>query len=100
MSLFVLREGYQVLTTSAGGRIVHLRTGDALDLSPEEVQLFARATAGGVDAKDPKLRSLVRKFASLGLLVSARDVSKNVSSSATPDDTFFETSRAETKRPR
>jgi len=71
MSLFVLREGYQVVTTSAGGRIVHLRTGDSRDLSPEEVQLFARATAGGVDAKDPKLRSLVRKFASLGLLVTS-----------------------------
>src|SRR5262249_53825769 len=77
MSLFVLREGYQVLTTPAGGRIVHLRTGDGLDLSPEEVQLFARATAGGVDARDPKLRSLIRKFTSLGLLVAASDVSKD-----------------------
>src|SRR5262249_46956110 len=71
MSLFVLREGYRVVTTRSGARVVHVRTGGSIDLSPEEVLIFARATAGGVDAADPKLRNLVRRFVTLGVLVSA-----------------------------
>ena len=71
MSLFFLREGYRVVTTRTGARVVHVRTGGSIDLSSEEVLLFARATAGGVDASDPKLRNLVRRFVALGVLVSA-----------------------------
>ena len=70
MSLFVLREGYRVVTTRSGARVVHVRTGGSIDLSPEEVLLFARATAGGVDAADPKLRNVIRRFVTLGVLVS------------------------------
>ncbi len=51
--------------------MVHVRTGGSIDLSPEEVLLFARATAGGVDAGDPKLRNVIRRFVTLGVLVSA-----------------------------
>ncbi len=69
MALFVLRTGYRVETMATGGRVVHLRTGDALDLSAAEVQLLARAMAGGVDPSEPGLRPVVRKMASLGLLV-------------------------------
>jgi hypothetical protein len=69
MALFVLRTGYRVETTATGGRVVHLRTGDALELSAVEVQLLARAMAGGVDPSEPGLRPVVRKMASLGVLV-------------------------------
>lgn len=77
MSLFVLREGYRVVTTPGGARVVHARTGGAIDLSPEDVLLFARATAGGVDSSDPDLRNVIRRFVTLGVLVSARDTSKS-----------------------
>jgi len=77
MSLFVLREGYRVVTTRSGARVVHVRTGGSIDLSPEEVLLFARATAGGVDAADPKLRNVIRRFVTLGVLVSAGGTSSS-----------------------
>src|SRR6266851_686428 len=73
MSLFVLRECYRVVTTPSGARVVHVRTGGAIDLSPEDVLLFARATAGGVDSSDPDLRNVIRRFVTLGVLVSARE---------------------------
>src|SRR5260370_41997128 len=73
MSLFVLREGYRVNATSAGARVVHQSTGKTVDLAPEELQLFARATAGGIDARDPQVRAVIRKFVQLGILVSARE---------------------------
>ena len=72
MSLFVLREGYRVNATSAGARVVH-STGKTVDLAPEELQVFARATAGGIDARDPQVRAVIRKFVQLGILVSARE---------------------------
>ncbi len=72
MALFVLREGFRVVSTPNGGRVVHQRTGDSLDLSPSEVQLLARAEAGGVDPEEPGLKSMARKLAGLGLLVRAR----------------------------
>jgi len=84
MSLFVLREGYRVVTTPAGARVVHSRTGSAIDLSPEDVLLFARATAGGVDSSDPDLRNVIRRFVTLGVLVSARDPSANPMPSGAP----------------
>ena len=59
MSLFVLRDGYRIVTTPSGARVVHVRTGGSIELSSEEVLLFARATAGGVDSKDPQLRSVI-----------------------------------------
>ncbi len=71
MALFVLREGFRVEATPTGGRVVHLRTGDALELTFVEVQLLARAAAGGLTADDPAMRPVVRKLASLGLLVRA-----------------------------
>src|SRR5262249_39405615 len=77
MSLFVLREGYRVVTTRSGARMVHVRTGGSIDLSPEEVLLFARATAGGVDASDPKLRNVIRRFVTLGVLVRAGGTSSS-----------------------
>ncbi len=77
MSLFVLREGYRVVTTPSGARVVHVRTGGAIDLSPEDVLLFARATAGGVDSSDPDLRNVIRRFVALGVLVPAREPSKS-----------------------
>ena len=73
MSLFVLREGYRVNATSAGARVVHQSTGKTVDLAPEELEVFARATAGGIDARDPQLRAVIRKFVQLGILVSARE---------------------------
>src|SRR5258708_5631704 len=73
MSLFVLREGYRVNATSAGARVVHHSTGKTVDLAPEELQVFARATAGGIDARDPQVRAVIRKFVQLGILVSARE---------------------------
>src|SRR5262249_37521737 len=72
MSLFVLREGYRVNATPAGARVVHESTGKTVDLGPEELQVFARATAGGIDARDPQVRAVIRKFVELGVLVSAR----------------------------
>ncbi len=71
MALFVLKEGFQVETTDSGGRVVHKRTGDALDLSAPEVELLARATAGGIDAREPGYGPLVKKLGRLGLLVQA-----------------------------
>lgn len=71
MALFVLKEGFQVETTDSGGRVVHKRTGDALELSAPEVELLARATAGGIDAREPGYGPLVKKLARLGLLVQA-----------------------------
>jgi hypothetical protein len=68
MALFVLREGYRVEATLTGGRVIHLRTGDSLELSFVEVQLLARANAGGLTADDPALRPVIRKLSSLGLL--------------------------------
>ncbi|HKD43237.1 MAG TPA: tetratricopeptide repeat protein [Myxococcaceae bacterium] len=70
MSLFVLRDGYRIVTTPSGARVVHVRTGGSIELSSEEVLLFARATAGGVDSKDPQLRNVIKKFVTLGVLVS------------------------------
>ena len=72
MSLFVLREGYRVNATAAGARVVHESTGKTVDLAPEELQVFARATAGGIDARDPQVRAVIRKFVELGVLISAR----------------------------
>ena len=72
MSLFVLREGYRVNATPAGARVVHESTGKTVDLAPEELQVFARATAGGIDARDPQVRAVIRKFVELGVLISAR----------------------------
>ncbi|MGI5862849.1 MAG: tetratricopeptide repeat protein [Myxococcales bacterium] len=71
MALFVLKEGFQVETTDSGGRVVHKRTGDALDLSAPEVELLARATAGGIDAREPGYGPLVKKLGRLGLLIQA-----------------------------
>ncbi|MBI5542858.1 MAG: hypothetical protein HY901_03145 [Deltaproteobacteria bacterium] len=68
MALFALREGFRVETTPTGGRVIHVRTGDSLDLTFVEVQILARAAAGGMDTADPVLRPVVRKLASLGLL--------------------------------
>lgn len=68
MALFVLRAGYSVETTATGGRVVHNRTRDALELSAAEVQILARAAAGGVDAREPGLRPIVKKLAGLGVL--------------------------------
>ncbi|MFZ5468315.1 MAG: tetratricopeptide repeat protein [Myxococcota bacterium] len=84
MSLFVLREGYRVVTTPSGGSVVHSRTGDELPLTHEEVQLLARATAGGVDASEPQLRPLVRKFANLGILKESALPSSAPASSVGP----------------
>lgn len=68
MSLFVLRAGYSVETTATGGRVVHNRTRDALELSASEVQILARAAASGVDGQEPGLRPIVKKLAGLGVL--------------------------------
>ncbi len=76
MSLFVLREGYRVITTEKGGRVMHVRTGDQLELSATEVQLLARATAGGVDPEDPSVKPVFKKLANLGLLVKEPGVEK------------------------
>ncbi len=69
MALFVLKEGFRVVTTEKGGRVVHVRTGDELALSAVEVQLLARATAGGVDTEDASVQPIFKKLANLGLLV-------------------------------
>ena len=91
MSLFVLRDGYRIVTTPSGARVVHVRTGGSIELSSEEVLLFARATAGGVDSKDPQLRSVIKKFVTLGVLVSneslksdARSPARGVAPASTP----------------
>ena len=68
MALFTLRTGYRVETTPTGGRVVHVRTGDALELNFVEVQLLARAAAGGLAGEDPAFRPVIRKLTSLGLL--------------------------------
>jgi hypothetical protein len=68
MALFVLRAGYSVESTATGGRVVHTRTKDALELSAAEVQILARAAAGGVDPNEPGVRPTVKKLAGLGLL--------------------------------
>ncbi|MGC4115771.1 MAG: hypothetical protein QM765_14455 [Myxococcales bacterium] len=68
MALFALREGYRVETTPTGGRVVHVRTGDTLELNFNEIQLLARAAAGGVEVGDPNLKHIVRKLSGLGLL--------------------------------
>src|SRR5262249_31264493 len=65
-----LRDGYRIVTTPSGARVMHVRTGGSIELSSEEVLLFARATAGGVDSKDPQLRNVIKKFVTLGVLVS------------------------------
>ena len=69
MALFVLRNGYRVTTTPTGGVVTHVRTGDELPLSTLEVQLLARATAGGIDSDDPTVTPVFKKLANLGLLV-------------------------------
>ncbi|HEY3450248.1 MAG TPA: hypothetical protein VGK67_28090 [Myxococcales bacterium] len=68
MALFALREGYRVETTPTGGRVVHVRTGDTLELNFSEIQLLARAAAGGLEGTDPALKTIVRKLSGLGLL--------------------------------
>lgn len=73
MSLFVLNQGYRVVATKTGGRVVHERTGDALLLTPAEIQVLARASSGGLDAADPALHNFVKKFAGLKVLVKAAE---------------------------
>src|SRR4051812_27328353 len=73
MSLFILHQGFQVVATETGGKVVHLRTGDELHLSATEVQVLARATIVGINTADEALKPLIKKFASLKILVpSAR----------------------------
>lgn len=69
MALFVLREGYRVTTTEKGGCVVHIRTGDTLELSALELHVLARSTAGGIDANDARLKGAIKKLTGLGLLV-------------------------------
>ncbi len=71
MALFVLKHGYRVNTTEKGGSVVHIRTGDALELNALELHVLARSTAGGVDASDERVRAIVKKLTNLGLLVKA-----------------------------
>jgi hypothetical protein len=72
MALFVLRAGYSVESTATGGRVVHTRTKDALELSAAEVQILARAAAGGVEPNEPGVRPIVKKLAGLGLLEASQ----------------------------
>jgi len=73
MSLFVLQRGFRVVATPTGGRVIHVRTGDALELTAAELQLLARANVGGLDIDDPRLGATIRKLANLGLLVRSRE---------------------------
>ncbi|MBI3184885.1 MAG: tetratricopeptide repeat protein [Myxococcales bacterium] len=99
MSLFVFRDGYRIVATASGGRVIHIRTGDALDLSHLEVQLLARATAGGVDARDPRVKPLVRKLAGLGLLVPAAEAAPKSTSGSPGTGVESEGTSAEEKKP-
>ncbi|MHB8873496.1 MAG: hypothetical protein ACYC8T_07395 [Myxococcaceae bacterium] len=59
------------MTTPQGGRVIRITSGEALDLTPAEVQLLGQATVEGVDPADPKLGAAIRKLAGMGLLVPA-----------------------------
>lgn len=71
MALFVLKEGYRVTTTPKGGSVVHIRTGDALELNALELHVLARSITGGIDASDERVKAIVKKLTNLGLLVKA-----------------------------
>jgi hypothetical protein len=69
LSLFVLREGYRVVSTSAGGRLVREGEERGIELTPAEVTLLARASAGGLSPEDPAVAPIVEKLRALGALV-------------------------------
>lgn len=72
MSLFFLRKGFTVIATPTGGQVVHARTGDVLsNLSLEDIPVLARAAAEGIDEGDSTNSPLVKKLASLGVLVAS-----------------------------
>ena len=62
MSLFILQQGFKVVSTETGGRVIHVRTGDELELSPTEVQVLARATAAGIDTADKAIKPIIKSL--------------------------------------